>query len=57
MVDTALYIMGDNRQDILTRLGAGEVILGDGSYSITLERRGYVKVQGVQQNNFLGVNR
>ena len=49
--------MGDIMQDILARLGAGDVILGDGSYSITLERRGYVKVQGDQQNTFLGVNR
>ena len=29
--------------NILTRLEAGEVILGDGSYVVTLERRGYVK--------------
>ena len=28
-------------QNILTRLAAGEVILGDGSYIFTLERRGY----------------
>jgi hypothetical protein len=29
-------------QDILGRLAAGEVILGDGSYVVTLEKRGYV---------------
>ena len=29
-------------KDLLKRLGAGEVILGDGSYTITLEKRGYV---------------
>lgn len=28
-------------KNILTRLAAGEVILGDGSYIFTLERRGY----------------
>ena len=28
---------------ILERLDAGEVIVGDGSYVITLEKRGYVK--------------
>ena len=27
---------------ILDRLKAGEVILGDGSYTVTLEKRGYV---------------
>ena len=27
--------------DLLSRLAAGEVILGDGSYVYTLERRGY----------------
>lgn len=32
-----------NKRDILSRLAAGEVILGDGSYAITLEKRGYVK--------------
>ena len=32
-------------QGILERLEAGEVILGDGSYVNTLEKRGYVKVQ------------
>ena len=31
-------------QGILERLEAGEVILGDGSYVNTLEKRGYVKV-------------
>ena len=31
-------------QGILERLDAGEVILGDGSYVNTLEKRGYVKV-------------
>lgn len=30
-------------KDILSRLGQGEVILGDGSYVVTLEKRGYVK--------------
>ena len=30
-------------QDILARLGQGEVIIGDGSYVVTLEKRGYVK--------------
>jgi hypothetical protein len=29
---------------ILERLEAGEVIIGDGSYVNTLEKRGYVKV-------------
>jgi len=33
---------GENR-DILSRLRQGEVILGDGSYVVTLEKRGYVK--------------
>jgi len=28
--------------DLLSRLGGGEVILGDGSYVVTLEKRGYV---------------
>ena len=32
-------------QNILTRLQAGEVILGDGSYVVTLEKRGYVRVR------------
>jgi len=32
------------RVGILERLAAGEVILGDGSYVFTLEKRGYVKV-------------
>jgi len=30
------------KKDILSRLAAGEVILGDGSYAVTLEKRGYV---------------
>jgi len=30
-------------KDILSRLKRGEVILGDGSYVVTLEKRGYVK--------------
>ena len=30
-------------QNILARLSAGEVIIGDGSYVNTLEKRGYVK--------------
>ena len=30
-------------QNILERLSAGEVIIGDGSYVNTLEKRGYVK--------------
>ena len=29
---------------VLDRLRAGEVIVGDGSYVFTLEKRGYVKV-------------
>jgi len=29
-------------KDILSRLAAGEVIIGDGSYGVTLEKRGYV---------------
>ena len=32
-------------KNILERLDAGEVIIGDGSYCNTLEKRGYVKVQ------------
>ena len=28
---------------MLTRLRQGDVILGDGSYVVTLEKRGYVK--------------
>ena len=32
-------------QNILERLEIGEVIIGDGSYANTLEKRGYVKVQ------------
>ena len=31
-------------QNILERLDAGEVVIGDGSYCSTLEKRGYVKV-------------
>ncbi|XP_023327628.1 betaine--homocysteine S-methyltransferase 1 [Eurytemora carolleeae] len=31
------------KKDMLSRLAAGEVILGDGSYAVTLEKRGYVK--------------
>merc|ERR1712037_959928 len=31
------------KKDILSRLGQGEVIVGDGSYVVTLEKRGYVK--------------
>jgi len=31
------------KMNILERMGAGEVILGDGSYAVTLEKRGYVK--------------
>merc|ERR1712038_554951 len=31
------------KKDILARLGQGEVIVGDGSYVVTLEKRGYVK--------------
>ena len=27
----------------MERLAAGEVIIGDGSYAVTLEKRGYVK--------------
>jgi len=30
-------------KDLMSRLAAGEVILGDGSYAVTLEKRGYVK--------------
>ena len=30
---------------VLDRLRAGEVIVGDGSYVFTLEKRGYVKVR------------
>jgi len=30
-------------QNILARLSAGEVIIGDGSYVNTLEKRGYVR--------------
>jgi len=29
-------------KDILSRLGSGEIIIGDGSYGVTLEKRGYV---------------
>ena len=32
-------------QNILERLDAGEVVIGDGSYCSTLEKRGYVKVR------------
>lgn len=32
-----------NTKNILERLEIGEVILGDGSYANTLEKRGYVK--------------
>jgi len=35
--------MTDNSKNILERLAAGEVIIGDGSYVNTLEKRGYVK--------------
>jgi len=31
----------DTNKGLLERLGAGEVIIGDGSYIYTLERRGY----------------
>ena len=30
-------------KSLLSRLASGEVILGDGSYNRTLEKRGYVK--------------
>ena len=36
-------------QGILERLDAGEVIIGDGSYTVTLEKRGYVKVGYLNQ--------
>ena len=39
-------------QGILERLEAGEVILGDGSYGNTLEKRGYVKVQLFSKQKF-----
>lgn len=31
------------RKGILERLDSGEVVVGDGSFLITLEKRGYVK--------------
>ena len=30
-------------RDLLARLARGDIILGDGSYNMTLEKRGYVK--------------
>ena len=39
-----IIMRGDNSKNILERLDAGEVIIGDGSYCFTLEKRGYVKV-------------
>ena len=38
---------------VLDRLRAGEVIVGDGSYVFTLEKRGYVKVKTKQMLPFL----
>merc|ERR1712212_472300 len=38
----ASTVMAGGR-DLLARLGSGEIILGDGSYNMTLEKRGYVK--------------
>ncbi|KAM8760434.1 betaine--homocysteine S-methyltransferase 1-like [Acanthopagrus schlegelii] len=35
--------MESKRKDILERLNAGEVLVGDGGYVMQLERRGYVK--------------
>jgi len=35
--------MAEKSKNILTRLRAGEVIIGDGSYVVTLEKRGYVR--------------
>ena len=40
-MDIALF---DYTQTILERLDAGEVIIGDGGYIVTLEKRCYVKV-------------
>ena len=34
----------EKSKNILERLGNGEVIIGDGSYVNTLEKRGYVMV-------------
>ena len=39
-----IIMRGDTSKNILERLDAGEVIIGDGSYCFTLEKRGYVKV-------------
>ena len=39
-----ITMRGDNSKNNLERLDAGEVIIGDGSYCFTLEKRGYVKV-------------
>ena len=36
-------VLTDIFQNILERLEGGEVIIGDGSYTNTLEKRGYVK--------------
>merc|ERR1711971_524080 len=33
--------MADTQQSLVGRLASGEVILGDGSYIMTLEKRGY----------------
>lgn len=32
-------------QGLLKRLDSGEVVVGDGSYLLTLEKRGYVKAR------------
>ena len=31
------------KRSLLSRLASGDIILGDGSYNMTLEKRGYVK--------------
>ena len=36
-----ISIFFQTKSNILDRLKAGEVIIGDGSYTITLEKRGY----------------
>lgn len=44
MLKTDFKMAPTKSRNILERLGSGEVIIGDGSYVNTLEKRGYVKV-------------
>ena len=44
LINTGISMSMEKSKDILERLANGEVIIGDGSYVNTLEKRGYVLV-------------